>query len=311
MDPEDRGGSAPPAAPAGRALSRAEIERVCMSNLLASRSERVWFKDLDSRILLVTAGWLASVGSELALDDVIGKTDFDFFSRPHAEAALADERRVIATGEPLRDKIELETFEDRPDAWVATTKLPLRDAGGRIVGTWGFCNDATPQVEAQQALAASRENAERGLSVVIELIDGLTELDGQTAQVAALLEKLTASELHDISSVSTVIEDVAARTKLLALNAAIEAARAGEHGRGFAIVAEEVRRLAEQTAEQTAQIAETIGRIETQIAAIQLASTTARGRAAAGAAQAGVGREALEELRALLDASTARLDHRA
>jgi len=123
-----------------------------MRNLLASGEERVFFKDLHSRFLLVSEGWLSAVGGGRALEDVIGKTDFDIFSSPHALAAYEDEQRIIATGESIVGKVERETFPDRPDAWAATTKHPLRDRRGRIIGTFGIARDVTAQVEAQRAL---------------------------------------------------------------------------------------------------------------------------------------------------------------
>jgi PAS domain S-box-containing protein len=280
---------------------------MCLSNLLARPDERVWFKDRESRFLLVSDNWVAAVGRDHAPDEVIGKTDFDFFSRPHAEAALADERRVIESGKAILDQVERETFADRNDAWVSTTKLPLRDRGGAIVGAWGFCYDATAEVEAAARLTASRESTERGLSAIVQLIDGFTELSTQTEQVAALLDGLVQGEIRDISSFSSVIDGVAEQTKLLALNAAIEAARAGEHGRGFAVVADEVGRLAAEAAAQTAQIAQTIARTRAQLDTVQVAAGAARGRAAAGVADADVGRSALEQLSELLDESNERV----
>ena len=128
-----------------------------MDNLLADSEERVFFKDLESRFLLVSAGWLAALAHGRSPQEVIGKTDFDIFSRPHATTAFADEQRVIATGQPMLAKVERETFHDRPDAWVSTTKLPLRDAHGNIIGSWGISRDITAQIDAEQALAASHE----------------------------------------------------------------------------------------------------------------------------------------------------------
>jgi two-component system, sensor histidine kinase and response regulator len=132
-----------------------EIERACMRTLLEGR-ERVFFKDLESRFLLVSAGFLDAIAPGCALEDVVGKTDFDVFSEPHAAAAFADEQRMMATGEPIIAKIECETFVDRPDAWVSTTKLPLCDERGQLIGTWGIARDVTRRVDAERALAASR-----------------------------------------------------------------------------------------------------------------------------------------------------------
>jgi PAS domain S-box-containing protein len=146
--------------------SPAEIERLCVRNLLANPEERLYFKDLDSRFIAVSEGFLKGLTAGWSVEQVIGKTDFDIFSRPHAEAAFIDEQGVIETGEPLIGKIERETFADRPDAWVSTTKLPLRDEDGRIVGTYGISRDVTAQIEAEQErsraaaeLAVARDQA--------------------------------------------------------------------------------------------------------------------------------------------------------
>ena len=130
-----------------------DVERTCMHNLLNSTDERVYFKDLNSRFLLVSAGWLSTVAPGHSMEEVIGKTDFDFFGEEHAEDALADERQIILTGEPIVGKLERETFQDGTSPWVSTTKMPLRDERGEIIGTFGISRDVTAQVRAEKALA--------------------------------------------------------------------------------------------------------------------------------------------------------------
>jgi diguanylate cyclase (GGDEF)-like protein len=132
--------------------SQREIERLCMSNLLASSEERIFFKDRESRFLFVSAGWLCAYADQRSLQDVIGKTDFDIFSKAHASEAFEDEQRIIRTGEPLVGKLQRETFRDRPDAWSSTTKQPLFDESGEIIGTFGLSRDITAQVDAQTTL---------------------------------------------------------------------------------------------------------------------------------------------------------------
>jgi PAS domain-containing protein len=137
--------------------SQRELELICMTNLLAATEARVYFKDLQSRFLLVSAGWIAAYAPGRAAGELIGKTDFDVFSDQHASAAFADEQRVISTGESILGKVELETYGGRTDTWVLTTKMPLRDARNRIIGTFGISRDVTAQTRAAGSPADRQE----------------------------------------------------------------------------------------------------------------------------------------------------------
>jgi PAS domain S-box-containing protein len=145
--------------PQSPAPSEEELGLLCLRNLLAGANDRIYFKDSDCRLLLVSEGYLQHLAGGCTLEEVVGKTDFDLFSGPHAAAAYEDEQRVMATGEPILDKVERETFDDRDDIWVSTSKLALRDKHGAIVGTWGISRDITPLVGTEQLLAANRELA--------------------------------------------------------------------------------------------------------------------------------------------------------
>jgi len=88
-------------------------------------------------------------------NNLVGKTDFDFFSEEHAKQAYDDEQAIILTGQPVI-KEERETWTDRPDTWVYTTKVPLRDDEGKVVGTFGVSRDITRHREVEEELAAER-----------------------------------------------------------------------------------------------------------------------------------------------------------
>nr|WP_027184720.1 methyl-accepting chemotaxis protein [Desulfovibrio inopinatus] len=117
--------------------------------------------------------------------------------------------------------------------------------------------------EAAEQATLARSKAEEGASVVKEAVQAIAAVQKQANALKDNMAGL-GQKAQDIGQIMTVISDIADQTNLLALNAAIEAARAGEAGRGFAVVADEVRKLAEKTMNATGEVGKAIAAIQSE-----------------------------------------------
>ncbi len=126
-------------------------ERDLLQQLMDQSPDRIYFKDLQSRFIRVNKA-LASFFCVSDPAKLIGKTDFDVFSHEHAQQAFDDEQRIIRTGQPMVAKEEKETWPNGTITWCSSTKAPLRDRDGNIVGTFGISRDITDRRRAEEQL---------------------------------------------------------------------------------------------------------------------------------------------------------------
>ncbi len=136
-------------------------EQFLINALMNNLSDHVYFKDLESRFIRNNKAHVLSFG----LDDpeqLIGKSDFDFFTEQAATQAYEDEQMIIKTGQSILKEEKL-TRKDRSDAWFSAIKMPLRDNEGNMIGTFGISRDIT-----------QRKRVELESIALFEIIQGIT-----------------------------------------------------------------------------------------------------------------------------------------
>ena len=137
-----------------QAEGRLQRERSFMDVFMQSVPDAVYFKDLQSRFLKCSESMACYFGKTSAAE-LIGKTDFDFFSEEHARPAFEDEQKIIRTGQPILGLPEKEVFADGRVGWSLTSKMPLRDETGKIVGTFGISKNIFDLKYAEEELRQS------------------------------------------------------------------------------------------------------------------------------------------------------------
>jgi len=134
-----------------------------LSYLMDNIPDVIYFKDRKGRLVLVNQVHAKGIG--MKPEDVVGKTDFDFFPKDRARKMAKDDTYVINTGKPMIDKIERATRPDGVDNYVSTTKIPMRDEKGNIIGLAGITRDITKRMQFER-LEKEKTRVEKKLEVL-------------------------------------------------------------------------------------------------------------------------------------------------
>jgi PAS domain S-box-containing protein len=128
-----------------------DLERERMNSLMSTLPDQIYFKDRASRFLRINPGLARRYGLADPAQ-AIGRSDADFFMPEHAARTADVERQILDSGEPIINLEEQEFWPDRPPTWNLTTKMPLRDSSGAIVGTFGISRDITERKRIEEQL---------------------------------------------------------------------------------------------------------------------------------------------------------------
>ncbi len=144
----------------GRKKTEEELayERDLLRALLENIPDRIYFKDVKSRFLRVSNSMAKRLGLK-DRDEVLGKTDFDFYPKELAQEFYNDEQRIVLTGQPLINKLERIVDHDGKESWASVTKVPLRNRSGTVTGIIGISRDVTKLKEAEAVLEHARDAA--------------------------------------------------------------------------------------------------------------------------------------------------------
>ncbi len=169
--------------------------------LMENTHDSIYFKDLESRFIKVSKETIRkfNVKSE---KELIGKRDEDFFEPQHALEAKRDEQEIIKTGKSIVNKIELETWPDGRRTWVTTSKVPLKDNDGNIIGTFGITRDITDLKEAENKIKQYIRELEFNKSLVEEKADELEKLNKKLSSSETKLKQLNANKDKFFSIIS-------------------------------------------------------------------------------------------------------------
>lgn len=188
-----------------------------LQSFLDQMPDAIYFKDRKNRLTKVNKFY--ANGFKMTSEELIGKTDFDFFPKDQAQAMINDDNKVMRTGTPIIGKIERTLLPNGTWNQVITTKVPMYDRKGKIIGTMGVTRDMTEHANLEEDRLAMLMNALAVLGKALEMRDPYTFQ--HTCHVGIISEEIgkalgfnknqliglkLAAELHDLGKISLPLD---------------------------------------------------------------------------------------------------------
>jgi len=241
-----------------------------LSALLDQLQGAVYFKDLQGRFVLINRilAKALNVGSPA---EAAGKSDFDFFTEEHASQAFADEKEIVRTGQPVLDKEEKET-------WPSTTKIPLRNKDGRVIGTFGISRDVTENRRMRETLTESEAHLASASEELTTVSQSMVASAGETAMLADFLEGASEQVSTTVSSVASAASQVQESIREISKNAN-DSARIAKNAVDVAESAKDSMKKLEASSREINKVIKVINSIAQQTNLLALNATIEAARA--------------------------------
>jgi len=179
-------------------------EQSLLRALMDNSPDLIYFKDAQSRFIKCSKALAERMGMK-SIDEMAGKSDFDFYDEKHARQLFEDEQKIIRTGEPIVGKMEKDILKNNQAFWVLTNKAPLWDKHGKIIGVFGISRDITALKEAEARLNEAHA----------QLVE--TSRQAGMAEVATSVLHNVGNVLNSVNVSSSVIADKVRKSKVLSL----------------------------------------------------------------------------------------------
>ena len=193
-------------------------ERALLSSLMDALPDTVYFKDRAGRYIRINKYKAIHSGLNDPLD-AVGRTDFDFFPEEQAKRLVDDDKIVMETGLPMLNREEKLNWPDGTVSWVSTTKVPLRDTQGEVIGTFGVSRDINEQKQAQMALRDAKEAAEAASRAKSDFLANMShEIRTPMNAIIGMTELLLDSQLTETQHEYLAMVQEAGESLLIIIN---------------------------------------------------------------------------------------------
>jgi PAS domain S-box-containing protein len=217
-------------------------ERNLLKTLMDNLPDYIFIKDTASRYITANKAHVQLLGAA-SVEELVGQTDFDFFSTPSTLPFFTDEQRVMRSGTALLDRIEVINREsEEKQRWVLASKIPLRDAAGQVSGIIGISRDITVLKKVEEELRRAKETAEAATSAKSDFLATMsheirTPMNAVIGMTSLLLDTpLTTDQAEFVDTIRVSGENLLAIINDILDFSKIESGRMELERRPFALV---------------------------------------------------------------------------